>query len=673
MPRTTPLIQPVGTHRTIHFAAQELARHLRLATGKSIRITEDESDKSPILRLGVCGALGIAPPNDLAAGDDWILIRPLNSSGGYLISGSNPRSVLIAAYRFLRAIGFRWLRPGERGIVIPKLRHPLPRRRLRIDERPSYKFRTVCIEGASSVEHVLDMIDWLPKAGMNGYFIQFRYATTFLQHWYEHHWSGRGNSPYLKRTPCGEREVRQHIARIEAAIAERDLNFERVGHGWTCAALGIPGESWDRAELSTIAPEKIDWLAQVNGKKELWHGVPVNTNLNYANPLVRDAVTDAIADYAAQHPEAHLIHFWLADGSNNHDERPESLVARPSDFYVDMLNELDAKLSARNLATRIVCLIYVDLLWPPIRARVKSQDRFVLMFAPITRTYLRSFLDADPSGEKPAPFVRNQLKFPRSLKTNLHFLAQWRKHLRGDAFDFDYHGLWAPSFDPFHFTLARTLHRDIQQLQEVGLHGFNSCQVQRLSFPHHLLMEVMSRTLWDRRISFQRIVRETFSDAFGRSGMKVARHFEESSRLWRPMFEPVYVAKGYVRDPKAPLHADSRRIASARRHIPRLAALNAKLKKLVDRELPRAHGAMKWSWQYLKYHTRLVDLLLPAMLAYLDADPAFATRMAKVHDYLWRTEKVLHPALDVFLATQTLETRVQELRRFTESHPTHPA
>jgi hypothetical protein len=387
---------------------------------------------------------------------------------------------------------------------------------------------------------------------------------------------------------------------------------------------------------------------------------------------VREAVTNEIAEYAQQHPEVHLLHFWLADGSNNHDERPESLVARPSDFYVDMLNELDVKLSARYLATRIVCLIYVDLLWPPIRARVKNQDRFVLMFAPITRTYLRSFLDADSSDEKPAPFVRNKLKFPRSLKANLHFLRQWRKQLRGDAFDFDYHGLWAVYHDPFHFTLARTLHRDIRQLQKIGLHGFNSCQVQRLSFPHHLLMDVMSRTLWDRRISFRRIVRESFTDAFGKSGMHVARNFEQSSRLWKPMFEPVYVAEHSLRDKSAPLHADTPRIASARRNISRLAALNATLKKLVAKELPRARGALKWSWRYLKHHAQLVDLLLPAMAAYLDADPALVMRMARIHDYLWRTEKQLHPALDVFLAAQTLEAPLQELRRFLECQPANP-
>ena len=31
---------------------------------------------------------------------------------GYLLTGSNPRSVLFAVYRYLHAAGFRWVRPG---------------------------------------------------------------------------------------------------------------------------------------------------------------------------------------------------------------------------------------------------------------------------------------------------------------------------------------------------------------------------------------------------------------------------------------------------------------------------------------------------------------------------------------------------------------------------------
>ena len=74
---------------------------------------------SGVFRIGVCYDLGIAPPTNLAADEDWIAIRP--EDGGYLLTGSNPRSVLFAVYRYLREIGFRWIRPGARGLVVPAL------------------------------------------------------------------------------------------------------------------------------------------------------------------------------------------------------------------------------------------------------------------------------------------------------------------------------------------------------------------------------------------------------------------------------------------------------------------------------------------------------------------------------------------------------------------------
>ena len=54
-------------------------------------------------------------------------------------------------------------------------------------EMPSYRHRGVTIEGAVSCEHVMDMIDWLPKAGMNACFIQFLDVPfVFYDRWYSH-------------------------------------------------------------------------------------------------------------------------------------------------------------------------------------------------------------------------------------------------------------------------------------------------------------------------------------------------------------------------------------------------------------------------------------------------------------------------------------------------------
>lgn len=65
---------------------------------------------------------------------------------------------------------------------------------------------------------------------------------------------------------------------------------------------------------------------------------------------------------------------------------------RPADFYVRMLNEVDRRLTARGLSTRIGFILGYDLLWTPLKERIENPGRFLLLFAPITRTYREPYL-----------------------------------------------------------------------------------------------------------------------------------------------------------------------------------------------------------------------------------------------------------------------------------------
>lgn len=630
-------------HPAIQFAAAELARYLRLATGKAVPVIP-ERDLRPgdvTLRLKLEAGAGGRSASALRHADDSVRIGA--DGRGYVLAGSNPRSVLFAAYRYLRALGFRWIRPGARGEIIPRLKSPV-RPGIRVKEAPSYRYRTICIEGACSEEHVTDLIDWMTKQGMNGYFIQFNYGTQFWSNWYRH-----PDTAHMRPELFDADRAQALAARTVAELRTRDLCFERMGHGWTCIPLGIPGEGWGRHEQDLPAERKA-YLAMLNGRRDLFHGVPLNTNLCYSNPAVRNLMTDEIVGYAAEHPEVTALHLWLADGSNNNCECPDCAKARPSDFYVQLLNELDAKLASRGLPTRIVFLVYVDLFWPPERERLRNPGRFILMFAPITRSYLQSFADAQKSRPALADYARNKLAFPKGAAENLAYLRAWQKQFPGDGFDFDYHLLWASYYDLAHFTLARTLHRDIQSLEAVGLHGFNSCQVQRQSFPTNLLMDVMARTLWNRRAPFSRIVAETFVDAYGRDGARVAQLLEHISGLWKPFFEPVYTPA-----------VDRRRIAAGRRNLPRLRADAGALRKLVDRNARHPVPAVRLSWKYLASYAALLDLWLPAVESYLAAAPDTRSRYERVIEFARRHEPALHPALDVATFAGVLRWRINEL------------
>lgn len=116
--------------------------------------------------------------------------------------------------------------------------------------------------------------------------------------------------------------------------------------------------------------------------------------------------------------------------------------------------------------------------------------------------------------------------------------------------------------------------RGLTAVDDIGLHGLNSCQVQRQWFSHSLTMNVLVETLWNKKRSFKAIVDHTFSDAFGRSSAKVATFFVEMSRLAKPFFECVYIPK-----------LDARRQAASLRNIPKMKGAVAAIEPLANRQV----------------------------------------------------------------------------------------
>lgn len=503
--------------QTIQFARKELARYHSMM--------QPEAGNGPDIQVGVFADLlpGKAAPDNPF--DDAIYIDIRKGCG--VVAGANPRSCLLAVYRLLQEAGCRFLRPGPDGELIPRI--DWSQLQVHLDETPSYRHRGLCIEGAVSREVFLGIIDWLPKNGMNAYFIQFREGFTFFDRWYDHK-----SNPFVPSEAKSVEEVRQLMAEGIAAIQQRGLIYHAVGHGWTCEPFGIPGLAW---EPIMEVPEGVSrFFAELGGKRELFHGVPLNTNLCYGNPEVRDRIVEAIVDYARDHREVDLIHFWLADGSNNQCECALCRDHRPADLYVSMLNQLDKALTAADLPHKIVFLIYVDLLWQPEHEHLDNPERFVLMFAPITRSYSQPFVPGKTLPATP-PYVRNKLTFPRSAGENLAFLKPWQALAggeTGDGFDFDYHMMWDHYKDPGHEKLAEVLHADLQNLAAFGLNGLVSCQVQRLFFPAPLLMAILARTLWDRTAGLEAIASDTYRAAYGSDWQKVRSYLNKMSQLFNP-------------------------------------------------------------------------------------------------------------------------------------------
>ena len=82
-------------------------------------------------------------------------------------------------------------------------------------------------------------------------------------------------------------------------------------------------------------------------------------------------------------------------------------------------------------------MIYEELLWAPQKEEILNPDRFVMMFAPISRTFKKSYQMPKELPASPA-YVRNKITLPVNLEENLSFLSQWQKAFNGECFDYDY-------------------------------------------------------------------------------------------------------------------------------------------------------------------------------------------------------------------------------------------
>lgn len=598
---------PRGAEEPLRFAAAELERYLA-------QMLAAEAGELSV-------SLTVRPSRDGSLTDAFTV--HLHQGGGEL-SGNSPRAVLLGVYDCLRRLGCRFLGPGAQREVVP----PLNRRALSLQyaHTASFRHRGVCIEGADSRENVLDFIDWLPKAGYNSFFLQFKSPYAFLKRWYHH----EGN-PLAAAQPYTPEDARHDMALFEREVKRRGLLLHKVGHGWTGEVLGYDALSWD-ADPVPLADQKQPFAAMVGDVRDLWKGVPANTNLCFSNPAAVDAFASLVVDYARKNPDADYLHVWLADEYNNVCECEACRGTTPSDQYVELLNEVDRRLTAAGLGTRIVFLLYQELLWPPVKAQLANPDRFVLMFAPISRTFEHSY-----TVEKELPLIppydRNRITLPTDLSENLAFLRGWQTQFDRDSFVYDYPLGRAHYGDFGYVKIARTISGDVKQLRSLGLDGYVSCQELRAGLPNFFPNYVLGRTLMDEEADVNWLMEEYFESAYGPDWPEVADFLFRLSTL---------SSTDYVNG-KGPRRDDA---FAARMETVREVCLE------FGTTLDRHRRDTGWEtpfWAALDFHRDYVRRLARALraLALGDGEKA-AERRAEFQQFICRHEPDFQSWLDVY-------------------------
>lgn len=607
---------------TILYAAEELKHYLELA-GVSVWIAGEKADSPYIKTLRL-----FSPPKEFRVEDrrydDAYDIAVTDMEGA--IKGANNRSVLLGVYRYLKELGFAFLRPDREGERIPP---SVGRHSVHIREEASYRYRGVCIEGAVSFENILEFVTWLPKAGFNTYFTQFKVPYEFFRTWY-----GHTNNPNqgMGKIPS-EEEVDAFVKAILVPhLKKLGLIWQAVGHGFTTGAAGLPGTGWNQYPEEKVPEETREYLAQIDGRRGLFHGVPLNTNLCCSNSEARDMLVREIMNYIHENPSLDMVHVWLADEKNNSCECEACSTRRPSDWYIEILNQVDEALTREGSAVKIVFLAYFDLMWPPLTAKLVNPERFVFMFAPITRSYQAPLPAA---GSRPIPpYKRNQCRFPVNGEENMRFCSAWKEYFDGDSFLYDYHYMWNQFRDWGDYGSAEVLWKDLVNLNAAGFAGYVSCQQTRVFAPDGFGMYVMAETLWDRRKSFEVLEKEYFCLVYGELAETVLAYCKELSLL------------SYITQPECDEPGED---APAAENLQAAAELILKFRPLFEEKYGEAASIDRTAWKYLLYSGKAAEMYVN-MLKYrrLGNEKEVLTEYEKLKNFLRSTEEEWQEGIDVY-------------------------
>lgn len=515
-------IKKLRADHVIDFAAEELKKYMRMMMPDCGEVEISyEPGAVEGFRLGLAEDFGLVFQEVKDCALDDVVHIETDATGG-ILTGSNPRSVLFAVYRYLKENGCRFLYPGIDGEYIPV-----------VDIKPisyhhmaDHRFRGQCNEGTENQQCMLETIDFYAKLEMNSYMIEFDIPFVYYDRYYRHEYNEQNRPP----EPVTRETVLQWKRQCEAEISKRGLLFHDMGHGWTAEPFGLDSTNQWKPSEQIISEETKQYLALVDGKRELFGGVALNTNLCMSNPKTRRTMVNSIAEYAQKHKNVSYIHVWLADGDHNHCECDECRKLRPSDYYMMIMNELDEELTRRKLASRIVFIAYLDTLFAPVKETIKNPERFALLYAPIQRSYTGS-IEREKITEAP-DYKRNAWEIPVSAEENAAFLLDWKKQWHGPCFCYEYH-YWEHFYrDPGMMYISRRIYEDIMSLKEVGLEGIVEDGSQRAFFPNGFAIYIFAEALRDRNCDYEKVKEDYFRHVYGDSWQEAEQCLADISELF---------------------------------------------------------------------------------------------------------------------------------------------
>ena len=609
------VINKTYSHSTVDYAAEELRKYLRMMMPECGNIeVKYNPDAKDGFRLGLMQDFGLDVSDAEETELDDILYIDADEKGG-IIAGDNPRSVLLSVYEYLRQNGCRWLFPGVDGEFIP-MQEIVP---VKYRHKPTSRYRGWCNEGSEAQHLMYDAIEFMPKVGMNVFMMEFFIPTSYYRRYYNH----THNESNRKPEPVTKETILQWKRACEAELSKRGLQFHDIGHGWAPQAFGIDTSVriQDGDNDSKLTPEQRGFLAIINGERKLWNQTPNHTQFCMSNEVARRKTVEFIADYAEKNSNVDYLHVWLGDGVNNQCECEACSKKSAPDWYVIMLNELDALLTEKKLDTRIVFIAYGDTTWAPSTEVIKNQKRFTCLFAPISRDFSKA-LTRSESPIVVEEYTKNKNDLPGDFPHIFAHFEKWCEMWLGANISYDYHFWRHQYYDLGGITRSEIINKDIKFYVQNNVNGVIEDGSQRSFFPTGLAFYTYARTLFDCSLDYEEIEQEYMSCAFGDDW----RSFRDYLKKLGDAFDYEYLEGRKSGDP-------SRSQYFAPDHVKDLEGVKDILadgEKLIEEHYNSEYRVRTVSVRLLEKHAKFAKLLADALIPKALGNDDEADRLYKI-------------------------------------------
>jgi len=269
------IVIPENPDPVVQFAASELAAYIKKITGKELPVAEGSTTghKRNEIRLMLKAEEGL--------GWDGFTVE-ITGSGICLIS-REPRGLLYAVYSLLERMGCSFFYPGQEEEIVPRQNQV----ELAADTlifNPVLEHRGLAPYGlfSGSVEAGLRFFDWMAKNRLNYVLVSENRPSDCAGQAHAMIWN----------------DVQEELL---PELQKRGFIIEMSEH---CTPVFFP---------RSLYQEHPDWFAMNGGVRKLGPP-PYSGQICYSNREAVDYYANAIASYAAKHPEFHVIGTWPLDG-----------------------------------------------------------------------------------------------------------------------------------------------------------------------------------------------------------------------------------------------------------------------------------------------------------------------------------------------------------------------